>query len=80
MLESKKHVIVRRNVSVFLLEIGSVSADSFKYKAAKLMDGSDYFFRVAAQNAVGVGPFTTSDALTAKLPFGKGLLSRNSFI
>ena len=55
-------------------EIGAVSADSYKYKAGKLLEGSDYCFRVAAENSVGTGAFATTESITAKLPFGKALL------
>ncbi len=52
--------------------IGEVGKDTLSYKAKKLLEGNEYYFRVAAENAVGTGSFiTTDDALKAKLPFGK---------
>ena len=57
------------------IEIGAVSADSYKYKAGKLLEGSDYCFRVAAENSVGTGAFATTESITAKLPFGNSYIA-----
>ncbi len=50
--------------------MGEVGADTCRYKATKLREGSEYYFRVAAINSIGTGPFgTMDDSVTAKLPF-----------
>ena len=54
-----------------VLEIGAVSSDSHKFKAGRLTEGTEYYFRVAAQNAIGTGPFNQSDGIVAKLPYSK---------
>ena len=53
--------------------VGSVAAsEKLRFKAGKLFQGSEYLFRVAAENAVGQSEFTQLDhAVVAKLPFGK---------
>ncbi len=58
----------KRNVWTGVAELDSYTR---KFKAANLIEGNDYLFRVSAKNAVGVGPCAqTEDATRAKLPFG----------
>jgi len=48
-----------------------------RYTVSELVEGNDYQFRVAAENAVGVGPpGPESDSITAKDPWGQLLLPR----
>src|SRR5688572_10187702 len=54
---------------------GETSSEKLRYKASKLAEGSVYFFRVAAENSIGVGPFVTlDDGTKATVPFSKLLL------
>ena len=55
---------------------GEVDADKFKCKVSRLFEGSSYYFRVAATNALGTGPYAEMDsAIKAKLPFGTSNVS-----
>ncbi|ESO99758.1 hypothetical protein LOTGIDRAFT_141638 [Lottia gigantea] len=48
-----------------------IDADQTVYTAKNLTEGSEYFFRVAAENKAGVGPFLEMDKpVKAKSPFG----------
>lgn len=52
--------------------VGDLDADARRYKVSKLVEGNEYYFRVAALNRIGQGPFViTDDAIKAKLPFGE---------
>jgi len=52
--------------------VGETSSETLRYKATRLTEGSEYTFRVAAENSVGVGDFATTDrAVTADVPFGQ---------
>ena len=52
--------------------ISETSADTLKVKATRLSEGSEYYFRIAAVNSIGQGPFgIMDDSVTAKLPFSK---------
>jgi titin len=47
-------------------------ADARSCKVSKLVEGNEYYFRVAAVNIIGQGPFaTTEEGIKAKLPFGE---------
>lgn len=51
---------------------GEVDGDKFKCKVSKLFESNSYYFRVAATNALGTGPFAEMEnSVKAKLPFGK---------
>ena len=53
-------------------QVGDTKADTLTIKATKLTEGHKYFFRVVAENEIGVSdPCTTDDPITAKLPFGE---------
>ena len=55
--------------------MGTTEADLLTIKADKLMEGEEYYFRVVAENAIGVSePCEMSQPVTAKLPFGKSEL------
>ena len=61
--------------------IGSVNSHTFSYRVPKLLEGSRYFFRVLAKNAVGAGrPVETSQAVEVKSPFGKELVHNVPYI
>ena len=48
------------------------SVTDLNLKVTKLFEDTDYYFRVAAENKIGVGDYvTTDDVITAKLPFGE---------
>lgn len=48
------------------------NATTRNFKVKKLFEGTDYFFRVAAENKIGVGEFVAlPNPVTVKLPFGK---------
>jgi len=52
-------------------KIGDASSESLRYRATRLTEGTEYQFRVAAENTIGLGPFVTLDeAVKASLPFG----------
>ena len=51
--------------------IGETDATTRFYRATKLYEGSEYLFRVAAENAIGQGPpVTLAEPIIAKLAFG----------
>jgi titin len=50
---------------------GNVDGSTLTYKVSKLFEGSDYLFRVSAENKIGVSdPTDTKEPVTAKLPYG----------
>ena len=50
---------------------GYADSDTTKLKVTKLFEGTDYIFRVSAENRVGLGPPVTLDKpVKARLPFG----------
>ena len=50
---------------------GSVDSHTNKFRCTKLFEGTDYMFRVSAENKIGIGESVqVSEAITAKLPFG----------
>ena len=52
--------------------VGTTSSETLRYKATRLTEGSEYTFRVAAENSIGVGEFATTDkAVKADVPFGQ---------
>ena len=51
---------------------GRVGGSALKAKIGKLFEGTEYMFRVAAENAIGLGEYTQlKKSVTAKLPFCK---------
>ena len=53
------------------LNAGRVDRDTLTFTASHLTEGNDYYFRVSAENKIGVGePTELSKAVTAKLPYG----------
>lgn len=69
--EIQKYVIEKREASRSSWGNG-MSSEEFEYTATKLVKGKQYYFRVAAVNEVGQGPFTElSEPVTAKSEFGK---------
>jgi len=66
------YVIEKRDASRTLWTgAGRVGGSTLKGKVGKLFEGSEYMFRVAAENAIGQGEFTQlKNSVTAKLPFG----------
>ena len=50
--------------------VGSVDRGSTSFRVRKLLDGNDYYFRVAAENSVGTGrPNETPTSVEIKSPF-----------
>ncbi len=68
----KGYKIERRDVEKSSwVAVGKTKADTLTLKAMKLIEGHNYFFRVTAENKIGVSdPCETADPITAKLPFG----------
>lgn len=66
-------VIEKRDASRTLWTgAGRVGGSTLKAKIGKLFEGTEYMFRVAAENAIGQGEFIElKNSVTAKLPFGK---------
>lgn len=51
--------------------VGSVPATSRSYTVPKLLEGSEYYFRVMAENSAGISrPVETSQAIQIKSPYG----------
>jgi len=44
-----------------------------QFKVSRLREGSEYAFRVIAENRIGMSPAATTDTVIVKLPFGKQL-------
>ena len=67
------YVVERREGSrTTWTKIGQTSSETLKYKATRLTEGTEYAFRVAAENAIGVGEFATIDKpVKADVPFGQ---------
>ena len=54
------------------VKVEDVSAKTLTSKATKLVDGNKYYFRVFAENDVGLSdPAEMPEPVMAKLPFGK---------
>ena len=52
---------------------GKAPKDTTEFCVEKLLEGSEYLFRVIAENKKGQGqPCEISEAVTAKSPYGKG--------
>jgi len=51
--------------------LGTVDAFTTNFKVPKLLEGSRYYFRIMAENAVGTGrPIETAQAVEVKSPYG----------
>ena len=51
--------------------ITTVDPHTYSYKVPKLLEGNEYYFRVLAENPVGVGAaFETPQAIEVKSPYG----------
>jgi len=66
------YVIERREGSrTTWTKVGETSSETRKYKATRLTEGTEYAFRVAAENSIGVGEFATIDKpVKADVSFG----------
>ena len=54
------------------IDAGETSESTLQFKVSKLFEGTEYLFRVSAENAVGQGkPATLSEPVMARLPFGE---------
>ena len=69
------YVIERREGSrTTWTKVGETSSETRKYKATRLTEGTEYAFRVAAENSIGVGEFATIDKpVKADVSFGESL-------
>lgn len=76
------YVIERREGSrTTWTKIGETSSETLKYKATRLTEGTEYAFRVAAENAIGVGEFATIDKpVKADVPFGQFYIHTFCFV
>jgi len=55
-----------------------VDGKTLKAKMTKLTEGNKYFFRVAAENEIGLSDWTeTTEPVEAKMPFGTNLLEHS---
>jgi len=60
----------------YMSKVGETSSETRKYKATRLTEGTEYAFRVAAENTIGVGAFATIDKpVKADVPFGQFISS-----
>ena len=51
---------------------GTASANEYSFKVRKLFEGSEYLFRVAAENKIGLSDFAElKEPVKARLPFGE---------
>ena len=67
------YIVERKDVTrSSWIRVNEVSRDTLTCRAPKLVEGNEYIFRVSAVNDIDQGPATeTTEALTAKCPFGK---------
>jgi len=79
------HVVERRDASRNnWVSVARTSAETTRATATKLWEGCDYYFRVAAENAVGQSDYVElSKAIAAKPPYSQSnsltyLLSRKN--
>ena len=65
------YVIEKRDVSKSTwLSAGTCDKRDLTFTVRKLFEGTEYVFRVAAENKIGVGEFVSTKPVTAKLPYG----------
>ena len=69
----KGYLVEKRDASkTTWVTAGEVDSSTRSFKVGKLFEGTDYVFRVSAQNKIGYGePVELSQAITAKLPYGE---------
>lgn len=67
------YVVERRNANKQAwIKVGQTDAQTLQITATKLTEDNDYFFRVFAENSIGISePCTTDEPIRAKLPFGE---------
>jgi len=52
--------------------LANVDATTLQYKATRLFEGSDYMFRVFAENQAGLSqPCELDKPITARMPYGQ---------
>jgi len=52
--------------------LANVDATTLQYKATRLFEGSDYMFRVFAENPAGLSqPSELDKPITARMPYGQ---------
>lgn len=66
------YVIEKKDVSKLnWFSAGTVDGRTTKFRCTKLLEGTEYLFRVSAENKIGMGEGAEiSEAITAKLPYG----------
>lgn len=71
--EIQNYIVEKRDVTkTNWLPVTTVTGDNLSCTATKLFEGTQYLFRVSAENKVGTGPATElSEPVTASLPYGK---------
>ena len=69
----KRYMVQKADVkSGIVSDAGDTSADTTQLKVIKLLEGTDYMFRVAAENEIGEGKQASlAEPVTTCLPFGK---------
>ena len=68
-----RYFVERRNAAKQAwVKVGETDINTLTITATKLTEDNEYFFRVFAENSVGVSePCTTEQPIKAKLPFGE---------
>ena len=75
------HVVERRDAARNnWVTVARTPAETTRATASKLWEGCDYFFRVAAENAVGQSDYVElSRAIAAKPPYSQSLSINNNY-
>jgi len=74
-----KYKVEKRDATrTVYVQAEDVDGKTLKAKMTKLTEGNKYFFRVAAENEIGLSDWTeTTEPVEAKMPFGTNLLEHS---